>query len=69
MQCLDDVTGDPVRLSAAQRERQREQMVTVINDQTKQINALTRVVNGLLTIRRTESESFLLRVRWLFTGR
>lgn len=69
MQCLDDVTGDLVRLSAAQRERQREQMVTVINDQTKQINALTRVVNGLLTIRRTESESFLLRVRWLFTGR
>ena len=47
MQRVDDVTGDPIRLSAQQRELQRAGMIAMINAQTKQINVLTAEVKAL----------------------
>lgn len=46
-QRVDDVTGDRIRLSAVQRERQREQMIDQINAQTRQLNEQTKFINAL----------------------
>lgn len=46
-QQLDDVTGDPIRLSSRERERERQATIAMINAQTVQINTLTAAVREL----------------------
>lgn len=77
MQRLDDVSGDPIRLSAGQREQQREAMIAMINAQTQQINTLTAEARAQRTVIANLVESqeaferrpFGQRLRWLVAGR
>lgn len=77
MQRLDDVTGDPIRLSATQREQQREAMIAMINAQTTQINTLTAearaqravIANLVADLDSFQARPFVARVRWFLTGR
>lgn len=77
MQRLDDVTGDPIRLSAAQRERQREAMIAMINAQTTQINTLTAearaqrevIANLVADLDTFQARPFVARLRWFLKGR
>lgn len=76
MQRLDDVSGDPIRLSASQREQQREAMIGMINAQTQQINILTGEARAQRTVianlvqsqEAFERRPLWERVRWLVTG-
>lgn len=82
-QHLDDRTGEPIRLSAKQRERQREAMVANMNQMILQMNALTQAVRvqtaridshdaALATLEGTYQHwrrlSFWERLRTLFVG-
>lgn len=58
MQGVDNLTGDPIRLSAKQREFQREAMLAMLNAQTRQINTLTEAMRGL------QAEIATLRAEW-----
>lgn len=60
MQRVDDVTGEPIRLSATERERQREAMVHRLHELTQANNALyARIV--ALEEWRNESKSWIER--------
>lgn len=50
MQRVDDVTGDPIRLSARQREEQREMLVTVTGALVQHVDQLKREVAELKTV-------------------
>lgn len=45
-QRLDDVTGDPIRLSARQREAQLAQTIEQLNIVLRQLNAITQQVRA-----------------------
>lgn len=84
MQKLDDVTGDAIRLSSRDRERQRHLTIAQINSIIVQLNAVTQAVNKLneqLTKTTSTadaafamwaswgSRTWRARLRWLFRGK
>jgi flagellar hook-length control protein FliK len=84
MQRVDDVTGEPIRVSATQRERQREEMVDQINALIRENNQHARllraqggVIGDILTAHEAlkaevadfQGRTFWHRLRWLVTGR
>lgn len=83
-QRVDDVTGDPIRLSAKQREQQRAETVHQVNQIILQLNAVTMAVRQLQekavrldvpegapfsSIAELGALSFRRRLRWLVLGR
>ena len=53
-QRMDDVTGEPIRLSATQRERQREEIVTAVQALIKNQNDLMPAVRELQALFRAQ---------------
>lgn len=82
-QRLNDVTGEPIRLSARQREAQREELVTVVNQLIVAMNNAGNIVQHheqrleaheaalQVLVDRFETwqhGTFRQRLRWLFLG-
>jgi hypothetical protein len=84
MQRIDDMTGETIRLSSAQRDEQRQQTVALLMQVAQQTDVNTR---GLIKVAEDLAEAFVQlqgivaretagiqrtfwqRLRWLVTGR